>query len=387
MTIALRTTLFLLVCFFQVGVSLVWDRPVQAATTYYSIQLGSFPNEKSAVQFYEKIKSLPQARIERIGKYYTARVGLWQDRSDAEAILADVRNIAPGATIRKALYRTERLIVPDSLDDPAAASTPKPVPQEPRQEQVKGKPEPSSSPQPPTKKPAETPAASTSSPAAGGLFYSFQLGSFATEADAQQTYTRIKDLPDARIERIGKAYTARFGLWQNRADAVEFRAAAKKIAPDAYLRTARHIPDRIILMETAVEIAPAVQPESSPQVDAPQAAVPPVQNGKSDTVSASSPASTPDKKQAASRYLFYSFHFGSFPDKAAARVIYEKIKMLPQARVEYDGQAYLARFGLWKEKRMGEAYLPLVREIATDATLQQVTFPPDQIVLPSFSSN
>ena len=89
------------------------------------------------------------------------------------------------------------------------------------------------------KKPAETPAASVSSPAARGLFYSFQLGRFATEADAQPTYTRIKDLPDARIERIGKAYTARFGLWQNRADAVEFRAATKKIAP-------------------------AVQPESSP---------------------------------------------------------------------------------------------------------------------------
>ena len=64
------------------------DRPVQAATTYYSIQLASFPNKKSTVQFYEKIKSQPQARIERIGKYYTARVGLWQDRSDAQAILA-----------------------------------------------------------------------------------------------------------------------------------------------------------------------------------------------------------------------------------------------------------------------------------------------------------
>ena len=61
--------------------------------------------------------------------------------------------------------------------------------------------------------------------------------------------------------------------------------------------------------------------------------------------------------------------------------------MVPQARVEHDGQAYLPRFGLWKEKKMGEAYLPHVREIATDATLQQVTFPPDQIVLPSYSSN
>jgi hypothetical protein len=300
MTIVLRIVFFLLVCSFPVGVSPVWDRPVQAATSYYSIQLGGFPNKKSALQFYEKIKNQPQARIERIGKYYTARVGLWQDRSDAQAILADVRKIAPGAIIRKALYRTKRLIVPDSLDDPAAASSPKPVPQESSQEQaqkqrqepikeeakdqVKGKPKPSLFLQLPTKKPAETSAAPASSPASAsspadeGLFYSFQLGSFATKKEARQTYTRIKDLPDPRIERIGKAYTARLGLWQNRADALKFRAAAKKIAPDAYLRTARHVPDRIVLMDTVVETATAVQPEPSPQVDAPQAAVPPLKS-------------------------------------------------------------------------------------------------------------
>ncbi len=205
MTIALRIIFFFLVFSFQVGVSPVWDRPVQAATSYYSIQLSSIPNKKSALQFYEKIKSQPQARIERIGKYYTARVGLWQNHSDAQAILADVRKIAPGATIRKALYRTERLIVPDSLDDPAAAASPKPVPQESsheqaqehvqepikeeakeqtKQKQVKAPPEPLPSPPPPTKKPAETPVAAVSSPADEELFYSFQLGSFATKTEA-----------------------------------------------------------------------------------------------------------------------------------------------------------------------------------------------------------
>lgn len=101
-------------------------------------------------------------------------------------------------------------------------------------------PEPSSSSQPPAEKPTET------SPADEGLFYSLQLGSFTTKTDAKRTYIRIRELLDPRIERIGKTYTAHFGLWQNRTDALKLRAAAKKIAPDAYLRTAQHNPGRII---------------------------------------------------------------------------------------------------------------------------------------------
>lgn len=54
MTVVLRVIFFLLACSLQVGVSPVWDRPVQAATSYYSIQLSSFPDEKSAVQCYEE---------------------------------------------------------------------------------------------------------------------------------------------------------------------------------------------------------------------------------------------------------------------------------------------------------------------------------------------
>lgn len=107
-------------------------------------------------------------------------------------------------------------------------------------------PEPSSSSQPPAEKPTETSPASASSPADEGLFYSLQLGSFTTKTDPKRTYIRIRELLDPRIERIGKTYTAHFGLWQNRTDALKLRAAAKKIAPDAYLRTAQHNPGRII---------------------------------------------------------------------------------------------------------------------------------------------
>ena len=96
-----------------------------------------------------EIKSLPQPWIEPIRKYYTARVGVWRDRSYAEALLADVHTIAPGATVRKAFYRKEPIIVPDSFHAPGPASGVEFVLHGPSQEQVKEQTKPSSTAQPP----------------------------------------------------------------------------------------------------------------------------------------------------------------------------------------------------------------------------------------------
>ena len=49
---------------------------LSAAIPYYSYQLGCFAKRTDALRAYEKVKGLPQARIEQIGDYYTIRVGL-----------------------------------------------------------------------------------------------------------------------------------------------------------------------------------------------------------------------------------------------------------------------------------------------------------------------
>ena len=85
----------------------------------------------------KKIKNLPQARIEGTGKYYTAPVVVWRDGSFAEALLADVHTIAPQATVRKAFYRKEQIIVPDSFNAPQAAPGVELILHRPSQEQVK----------------------------------------------------------------------------------------------------------------------------------------------------------------------------------------------------------------------------------------------------------
>ena len=405
--------------------------PVQAETSYYSLQLGSFPSEKRALQFYEKIKDYPQARIEQIGQYYTARVGLWQNQEEATAFLDMIREVAPNAQVRKAYYRQARLIVPDALDvAPLAAGSKTKMPsvqetptehtqaqaqeqtQAPTQEQTIAStpddadkqptvgPAPSSQqpltqqsrPPHPDKEVETEPSAAASASSDQDTFFSFQMGSFATQEEARQAYAQIKDLPDARIERIGNGYTARFGLWKDRTGAAAFQAEAKKIVPDAYLRTARHDPARIVPMQEDVEPAPSQADATSTAArPEPPSPPPPPQQDEHEEIEQIEQAKQVEQTDITPqaplpRHIFYSYDFGSFSNQAEAAAVYEKIKLLPHARVEHDGQRYLPRFGLWKKEAPGKAYGPLVQEITSNATLEQVSFPPASIVLPSFQS-
>lgn len=43
---------------------------------------------------YERIQDLPKARVEKIGEYYTVRIGFWKSRQTAEAFRGVTRRIA-----------------------------------------------------------------------------------------------------------------------------------------------------------------------------------------------------------------------------------------------------------------------------------------------------
>ena len=85
-----------------------------AATAYYSFQLGSFPDKEAAVLMYERIKDLPKARVEKIGEYYTVRIGFWKSRQTAEAFRGVTRRIAPDAFLRIADLKQERILIQSS---------------------------------------------------------------------------------------------------------------------------------------------------------------------------------------------------------------------------------------------------------------------------------
>jgi len=52
--------------------------------TVYSYQVFTADNLKAALRAYEKVKHLPHARIEKIGKYYVVRVGAYDNYKEAK---------------------------------------------------------------------------------------------------------------------------------------------------------------------------------------------------------------------------------------------------------------------------------------------------------------
>ena len=76
--------------------------------------------------------------------------------------------------------------------------------------------------------------------------YSFQLGSAAQLKDVAALIEKAQALPDARVEEIGRYYVVRFGLWRTPDAAQEFRDAAKRIAPDAFVCTVVFDQNRVV---------------------------------------------------------------------------------------------------------------------------------------------
>ena len=175
---------------------------VLAETSFYSFQLGSFLEITDAVRAHAKTTELPQARIERIGKYYVLRVGLWKDEAEAERFGLREQLLQRGY-LRKVYSRPE-WIIPSGVSEPLEGRT--------------------------------LSQASTAE-SERLVFHSFQLGSFPQLQDAARLYERAKTLPDARIEKIGRYYTVRFGFWETQQLAEAFHATATQITSDAFVRT------------------------------------------------------------------------------------------------------------------------------------------------------
>jgi hypothetical protein len=57
---------------------------VSVKKTVYSYQVFTADNLQAALRAYEKVKHLPYARIEKIGKYYVVRVGAYNSYKEAK---------------------------------------------------------------------------------------------------------------------------------------------------------------------------------------------------------------------------------------------------------------------------------------------------------------
>ena len=174
-----------------------------ASQTIFTIQTGSFVNESDAQKQFDSIKQglnekdLDYLRIEKIGDYYSVRIGNYNNQATAEKYLQAMSPHLSEALIRKAYLIDERI--------------------------------------------RRIYNASTSSLQ---LIYTIQTGSFNRYEDAQNQFDSIKqgfngkDLDYLRIEKIGDYYSIRIGNYNNKATAEKYLQAMSPHLPGALITKA-----------------------------------------------------------------------------------------------------------------------------------------------------
>lgn len=105
----------------------------QAARSIFTIQAGSYKDIPDAQQQFESIArdldndDLAYLRIEKIGKFYTVRIGKFNDRAGAEQFLGKHKAVLSGAIVMDAYFKDERIErlyeVPPSGEIPSAPET------------------------------------------------------------------------------------------------------------------------------------------------------------------------------------------------------------------------------------------------------------------------
>lgn len=78
-------------------------------------------------------------------------------------------------------------------------------------------------------------------------YYCVQLASSTKAKDLEKLFSRVKDLPKVRVERIQKWYTLRIGFYKDKERAIELlKEVKRRNFKDAFLRTCYYIPSRIM---------------------------------------------------------------------------------------------------------------------------------------------
>jgi len=87
-----------------------------AVESIYTIQAGSFKNLSPARRQFNSIiqglneKELDSLRIEKIGKYYSVRLGKFKDKTSSKRLLSAIKPHVPEAVVMKAYFKKERIV-------------------------------------------------------------------------------------------------------------------------------------------------------------------------------------------------------------------------------------------------------------------------------------
>jgi Flp pilus assembly protein TadD len=100
------------------GLTVIMAVPVVclAALMIHTVQTGSFGSVERAERQFDLLEGglqeadLEHLRIEKIGNYYTVRIGCFDTQADVDSLLRDVRSLIGSAITMTAYYREERIV-------------------------------------------------------------------------------------------------------------------------------------------------------------------------------------------------------------------------------------------------------------------------------------
>ncbi len=179
------------------------------------IQLFSYRNKAGAYKDIEKVRAFTQARVEKPGSYYVGRVGMYASDREAREDLKRIQEDFPGAYMRTCVLR-----VPDenpSYDEDTSKTMGDTID---------------------TPKETVTPE-NTTTPEATVLTKGrcIQLFSYSNKAGAYKEIEKADGFADARVEKSGKYYSGRVGMYGSDKDAFEDLKRLQMDYPGAYMRT------------------------------------------------------------------------------------------------------------------------------------------------------
>lgn len=84
-----------------------------AEERYYCIQVASSRDFQNLKEIFFNINTddLPEVRVEKVGKYYTIRVGFWRTKEEANKYLKEIKRKFPEAFVRTCYYIRERIVL------------------------------------------------------------------------------------------------------------------------------------------------------------------------------------------------------------------------------------------------------------------------------------
>ncbi len=183
------------------------------------IQLFSYRNRAGAYKDIEKVRAFAQARVEKPGSYYVGRVGMYASDNDAREDLRRVQEDFPGAYMRTCVLR-----IPDespSGDEETSKYTSKTM--DDTIITSKG-----------TVTPEETVAPKATVLTKGRCI---QLFSYSNRNGAYKEIEKAEEFANARVEKSGKYYSGRVGMYESDNDAQDDLRRLQMDYPGAYMRT------------------------------------------------------------------------------------------------------------------------------------------------------